>query len=91
MTRHFNVIYICNFRADVLEKIFGKVMDEHNRSKGLVGTAPGTALKAAVTASVEILLFAQQVLRPTPSKSHYLFNLRDLGRVVQGLQMVEKT
>ena len=41
-----------------------------------------------VDATVEVYntLFAE--MRPTPSRSHYTFNMRDLSKVVQGVLMV---
>jgi len=38
-----------------------------------------------VDASVEVYNRISQELLPTPSKSHYLFNLRDLSKVLQGV------
>jgi len=90
LLRHFNIVSIGNFSEPVLVRIFVSLMENHLKRTGLGGTEAGVALKAAVAASVDVLLFAQRELKPTPTKSHYLFNLRDLGRVIQGLQMVDK-
>eukprot|EP00605_Chrysophyceae_sp_TOSAG23-4_P000859 GSChrysophyteH1.ASY1.ANO1.950.1 assembled CDS len=38
--------------------------------------------------NVDIYMRIQKELLPTPSKSHYTFNLRDLSKVFQGLLMV---
>ncbi|KAK2953633.1 putative Dynein axonemal heavy chain 6 [Blattamonas nauphoetae] len=41
-----------------------------------------------VRTSIELYNFALNELKPTPSRSHYLFNLRDLSKVFQGLMSV---
>ena len=46
-------------------------------------------LKKLVDATILVFDFAREQLRPTPAKSHYLFNLRDVARVVQGIQMMK--
>jgi dynein heavy chain len=86
LLRHFNVLAINHFTEAVLTRIFGTLVEGHLRSAGLVGSPAARTLRAAADASVAVLLFAQRELRPTPSKSHYLFNLRDLARVVEGLR-----
>lgn len=90
LLRHFNVISINHFSEAVLLRIFGILMEEHIKRNGLLGGAAGKTLRSAVAASVDVLLFAQRELKPTPAKSHYLFNLRDLARVTQGLQMIRQ-
>ncbi len=40
-------------------------------------------------ASIEVYKTVCASLLPTPSKSHYTFNLRDLSKVFQGVLMVE--
>jgi hypothetical protein len=41
-----------------------------------------------VAATVDIYRVLSEQLLPTPSKSHYLFNTRDLSKIVQGLSQV---
>ncbi|KAK3247052.1 hypothetical protein CYMTET_43439 [Cymbomonas tetramitiformis] len=47
-----------------------------------------TLLKPIVDSSMEVFTRIAQELLPTPAKSHYTFNLRDLSKVFQGVLMV---
>ncbi|XP_078481026.1 dynein axonemal heavy chain 1-like isoform X3 [Ciona intestinalis] len=44
-----------------------------------------------VTSTVEVYDLITTQLLPTPAKSHYTFNLRDLSKVFQGMLMMEVT
>ena len=44
---------------------------------------------AVVAATIDMYTAASTTLLPTPSKSHYLFNLRDVARVVNGMLMLD--
>merc|ERR1719443_546839 len=43
----------------------------------------------AVSGTIEVYNRCEAELLPTPSKSHYTFNLRDVSKVFQGILMVK--
>uniref|UniRef100_A0A8C8BKI7 Dynein axonemal heavy chain 3 n=1 Tax=Otus sunia TaxID=257818 RepID=A0A8C8BKI7_9STRI len=82
-TRHLNIVSIRSFDDDILTTIFTAVADWHF-SKGFeLG-------KVMVQATMVIYKMAVDNFLPTPSKSHYVFNLRDFSRVIKGVLLLEK-
>uniref|UniRef100_A0A8W4FGK9 Dynein axonemal heavy chain 3 n=1 Tax=Sus scrofa TaxID=9823 RepID=A0A8W4FGK9_PIG len=80
-TRHLNIISINAFEDDILTKIFSSITDWHfGRGFDMLVQATMTIYKAAV-----------ENFLPTPSKSHYVFNLRDFSRVIQGVLLCPHT
>ena len=47
--------------------------------------------KSLVNATLILYSMVRSELLPTPEKSHYLFNLRDVSRVFQGLSLVKQS
>eukprot|EP00770_Monocercomonoides_exilis_P008083 MONOS_8041.1-p1 / transcript=MONOS_8041.1 / gene=MONOS_8041 / organism=Monocercomonoides_exilis_PA203 / gene_product=dynein haevy chain 9, inner dynein arm 5 / transcript_product=dynein haevy chain 9, inner dynein arm 5 / location=Mono_scaffold00292:32264-47119(-) / protein_length=4951 / sequence_SO=supercontig / SO=protein_coding / is_pseudo=false len=64
----------------IFSSIMSGVMEEKQFTRSLQDMVP-----AVVRASIELYTHAVTELRPTPSKSHYKFNLRDVGKIFQGM------
>ena len=82
--RYFNMLWMPNLSERSMETIFTSIL------KGFLEASPRTAglslfSNPIVHASVEIYTKIIRELLPTPTKSHYTFNLRDLSKVIQGL------
>ena len=81
--RHMNVISMDTFNDDTMTKIFSAIVDWHF-GKGFEGFFMRSG-KMIVQATMDIYKQTIQKFLPTPSKSHYVFNLRDFSRVIRGV------
>lgn len=84
--RHTNIISMDSFSDETMIKIFTSITDWHF-SKGFENTF-GRAGRMIVQATMDIYKQTIDKFLPTPSKSHYLFNLRDFARVIKGILLV---
>ena len=80
--RHFNMINIVPFNASSLKQIFSSVCDWFLSG---FGTSIKKLNDPMVQATIEVYDEVGKILLPTPLKSHYTYNLRDLSKVFQGV------
>ncbi|KAI8907759.1 dynein heavy chain and region D6 of dynein motor-domain-containing protein [Powellomyces hirtus] len=83
LLRHFNLFNIPAPSELSLGKIFRAIVEGFLRN-GFTADVKSVS-DAMVNSSIEIYHRMCTELLPTPAKSHYTFNLRDLSRVVQGV------
>ena len=84
--RHYNLLSIVDFDTEALEHIFGTILAWFYDSGGF---APEIASKkdVIIKATLDVYTTAIEKLLPTPAKSHYTFNLRDVSRVIEGMTL----
>ncbi|KAH9582136.1 Dynein heavy chain [Trypanosoma melophagium] len=80
--RHFNLISFPDVDEESMKRIFVSILESYFKP---FGEDVRTKLSSVVVASIEIFHTVTKELRPTPSRPHYLFNLRDLSKVMSGL------
>ena len=84
--RHFNKFYIEPFDQESQELIFTTIVDwwfakqDEPFSRAVVGLKDNL-----VSATIHVFNRITKELLPTPAKIHYLYNLRDVSKVFQGL------
>ena len=86
MVRHFNVLNFTAMDRDTEVHIFRTVLGARLGSPDFDASIP-PLLDDLVGASVDVYHTVCAQLLPTPTRPHYTFNMRDLGKVFQGLDM----
>ncbi|VVD03486.1 unnamed protein product [Leptidea sinapis] len=89
MLRHYNIYSINEFSKESMSKIFTSLLQLGWRRNGF-GQDTQPVIVNIITATMEIYEQSTSGLRPTPAKSHYIFNLRDFSRVIQGCALLRK-
>lgn len=86
--RHFNQVSIVDFEHKTLVRIFSTLLEwylqKEQFSEQVLQTKPHV-----IEGTLQVYKTVMASLLPTPMKSHYLFNLRDIARVIQGMCMVK--
>lgn len=85
--RHFNIINYVDLSDEALKIIFGTIISNFLSAFDADVQA---ACSGVVDASISVYNTILEELRPTPSKPHYVFNMRDLSKIFQGVLMIDK-
>ncbi|CAK83095.1 unnamed protein product (macronuclear) [Paramecium tetraurelia] len=80
--RHFNVLAYTELDEDVIKSIFSKIIQFFY--KKFSETVQMLQMQL-INSVLSIYNSVRRDLLPTPSKSHYTFNLRDINKVFQGI------
>eukprot|EP00462_Mataza_sp_D1_P007532 CAMPEP_0175123998 /NCGR_PEP_ID=MMETSP0087-20121206/2542_1 /TAXON_ID=136419 /ORGANISM="Unknown Unknown, Strain D1" /LENGTH=4569 /DNA_ID=CAMNT_0016405727 /DNA_START=105 /DNA_END=13811 /DNA_ORIENTATION=+ len=80
LKRHFFIFNLTPPSKESIDNIYGSML------KGRLEETPCEDLVEALTSStIELWSKCKNRMLPTPSKFHYIFNMRDLSRVFQGI------
>jgi dynein heavy chain len=82
LERHFNILTYTNLDKDSISMIFCTIL------KHFVGSFTpeiNDNINALVDSTQKVYNFIASTLKPTPTKSHYTFNLRDISKIFQGV------
>ncbi|XP_055378973.1 dynein axonemal heavy chain 12 [Condylostylus longicornis] len=86
---HFNIFSINEFAEITMNRIFVSILSTAYKNNGHTMEV-NASVKQIVDATLIIYKLVQMELLPTPSKAHYIFNIRDIARVIGGCSLLKK-
>ncbi|XP_049940877.1 dynein axonemal heavy chain 1-like, partial [Schistocerca serialis cubense] len=84
LLRHFHFLSFPELENTSKVRMFGTIVSSW---LGRCSTVDKSMETAVVSATMAVYSAIESEMRPTPDRTHYTFNLRDLARVFQGLLM----
>lgn len=87
--RHFSIFSINEFSKESMSKIFTNILLVGLKNNGFASDVI-MICRQVVEATLDVYNSAVLNLRPTPAKSHYIFNLRDFARIIFGCAMLRQ-
>ncbi|XP_023571555.1 dynein heavy chain 12, axonemal isoform X4 [Octodon degus] len=87
--RHFNICTINAFSDETMVRIFSSIVAFYLKVH-LFPPEYFSVGNQIVSGTMEIYKQSMENLLPTPTKSHYTFNLRDFSRVIRGCLLIKR-
>lgn len=87
LKRQFCMLYVPPPSTRSITGIFGKLMAGHFSPQRCQASTCSLA-QNLVSATIDLWSAVQSKLLPTPAKFHYIFTMRDISRIFQGLMKV---
>ncbi|GFR52768.1 hypothetical protein Agub_g15379 [Astrephomene gubernaculifera] len=85
--RHFNLVSIVDFDETTLGRIFSTLLAWHLDVRSFPNYIKELR-DPIISATLSVYTRVAAQLLPTPTRSHYTFNLRDISRVMQGFLLL---
>lgn len=87
--RHFTILNIPQQSKQVMITIYESILKGFLQTNGFHDNVYKLSLEASI-AAIDVFEFACENMKPIPANPHYLFNIRDVSKVFQGILMITK-
>ncbi|GBG33121.1 Dynein heavy chain 5, axonemal [Hondaea fermentalgiana] len=91
LKRHFFIFNMVLPSMTSINNIYGQMLaGRFSGDDGMLSGAAQEVIGKLTSATIQVWQWAQRKFLPTPRKFHYVFNMRDVSRVFQGILLCPK-